>query len=117
MSNLKSDPSLQSVGGWESKNKDKWEEANIKRTDLEKYWQQILGAKITTHHKPKETIIPEDPEDTITSSGGPRPNSEDHQAPTEEEKEDLSSNNKRKNADKASITSTFNTLNPISWPH
>ena len=72
---------------------------------------------ITTHHKPKETIIPEDLEDTSTSSGGPKFSSEDHQAPTKEEKEELSSSKKRKNADKPSITSTFNALNPLSWPH
>ena len=48
------------------------------------------------------------------SSKGPRPSFEDHWAQTEEEKEDLSSSKKRKNVDKAFITSAFNTLNHLT---
>ena len=51
------------------------------------------------------------------SSKGMRTSFVDHQAQTEEEKEDLSSSKKGKNADKAPITSAFNALSPLSWPH
>ena len=71
------------------------------------------GKIFTTHHKYKETTIFEDPEDTNVSLGGLRTSSEDHLAQTKEEKEDLSSSKKGKNAYKVSITSAFNTLNPL----
>ena len=61
--------------------------------------------------------MPEDPEDTNVSSEGPMTSSEDHQAQIEEKEEDLSLSKKGRNADKVPITSAFNTLNPLSWPH
>ena len=53
-------------------------------------------------------------EDTDTPSEGPKSSFEDHQARTEEKKESLSSSKRRKITDKASITSVFNTLHPLS---
>ena len=61
--------------------------------------------------------MPEDPKDINMSSEGPRTSSEDHRAKMEEEEEDLSLGMEGKKADKASITSAFNTLNSLSWPH
>ena len=55
--------------------------------------------------------MPEDPEDTLLSSKGPKTNSEDHWAQIEEEEGDLSASKERKIVDKASIISAFNTLN------
>ena len=43
--------------------------------------------------------------------------SEDHRAQTEKEEEDLLSGKKENNVDKTSITSVFNTLNPLNWSH
>ena len=43
--------------------------------------------------------------------------SEDHRPQTKKEKEDLLLGKKGENVDKAPITSTFNTLNPLTWPH
>ena len=57
--------------------------------------------------------MPEDPKDTLLSSKGPKTSSEDHQAQTEEEEGDLSASKEGKIVDKASITSTFNALNPL----
>ena len=68
---------------------------------------------LTTHHKHKETTISEDPEDTNVSSGWSRTSSKDHRAQTEEEKEDLLLSKKGKSANKASISSAFNALNPF----
>ena len=53
----------------------------------------------------------EDTEDTLLSSKGPKTNSEDHRAQTEEEKGDLLASKERKTVNKASIISAFNTLN------
>ena len=47
----------------------------------------------------------------------PRTSSEDHQALTEEDEEDLLASKEEKSADKAPITSAFNALNPFSWLH
>lgn len=47
------------------------------------------GKTWATHHKSRETTMPEDPEDTLISSEGSRTSSKDHQAQTKEE-EDLS---------------------------
>ena len=55
--------------------------------------------------------MPKDPEDTLLSSKGPKTNSEDHRAQTEEEEGDLLASKERKTVDKASIISAFNTLN------
>ena len=61
--------------------------------------------------------MPEDLEDTLLSSEGTRTSSEDHRAETEEEKRNLSAIKDGKNVDKASISYTFNTLNPFNWLH
>ena len=61
--------------------------------------------------------MPKDPEDTLLSLEGTRTSFEDHRAQTEEEKRDLSAIKDGKNVDKASISYTFNTLNPLSWLH
>ena len=56
-------------------------------------------------------------EDTSVSSEGLRTSSKDHRVLTKEEKEDLSSSKEGKSTDKASITSAFNALNLLNWPH
>lgn len=72
---------------------------------------------LTTYHKPRETVIPEDSEDTFLSSKEPKTNFVDHQAQIEEEEGDLSTSKEGKTVDKTSITSAFNDLNPLGWPH
>ena len=67
------------------------------------------------NHKPKETRIPEDLEDTDTSSEGPKSNAEDHWTRIEEERESWPLSKKGKNTDKTSIISPFNALNPLNW--
>ena len=37
---------IEGVGGWESENRVKWEKSNVRRTDLGKHWQQVLGKDI-----------------------------------------------------------------------
>ena len=60
--------------------------------------------------------MPKNPED-IDMSLGAENNTKGRRAQTEEENEDLSSGQKGKKTDNVPITSTFNTLNPLSWPH
>ena len=47
---------------------------------LENTINESLGQIRQLNHKPKETRIPEDPEDTDMSLEGPRTSSEDHRA-------------------------------------
>lgn len=61
--------------------------------------------------------MPEDSEDTFLSSKGPKASFVDHRAQTEEEEGDLSTSKEGKTVDKTSITSAFNALNPLGWPH
>ena len=61
--------------------------------------------------------MPEDPKDTDASFKGPKSNTENHRTQTEEERESWSQTKKEENTDKVSITSTFNTLNALNWPH
>ena len=61
--------------------------------------------------------MPEDPKDIDASFEGPKFNAENHRTRTEEERESWSQTKTRENTDKVSITSAFNALNPLNWPH
>ena len=61
-----------------------------------------------------ETRMPEDPKDTDASFEGLKFNAENHRTRTEEARENWSQTKKWENTDKVSITSTFNTLNPLN---
>ena len=61
----------------------------------------------------------EELEDTDMFLEGLRSSHEDHQTCNQgkERKEGLSLSGRKKSIDKVSITSTFNALHPLSWPH
>ena len=52
----------------------------LEKHTLEGTDSEPSGEISATHHKSRETTMPEDPEDTLMSSGGSKTSSKDHQA-------------------------------------
>ena len=95
---------------------------NEKRSMLEEHTlentiNESLGQLRQLNHKPKETRIPEDPEDTDMTLEGLKFNVEDHWTRIEEERESWPLGKKGMNTDKTSIISPFNALNSLSCLH